>query len=225
MGPPGIHSFLHDLMQGETVSRGELQERVCKTLAPWSRGVLLRVLGGGGGGCREILQVLTLFQTKKANFPDPFSDQAFKICTRFQTWPLGRSNVINNVIITQIRSQTKKLFKSISNSQVSLFSHSFGIETINTFIHSPNISPSKTIPESRPKWAKCIAVFRPNSAQIPYPTGRHIQYMAYIREQPSPPRPCFFATSLKGSSILLHATSQQCTEQLLRVSFNCGCCI
>ena len=32
----------------ETVSRGELQQRVCKTLAPWSRGgVLLEILSGG----------------------------------------------------------------------------------------------------------------------------------------------------------------------------------
>ena len=30
----------------------------------------------------------------------------------------------------------KKFFKSISNSQVSLLFHSFGIETINTLIHS-----------------------------------------------------------------------------------------
>ena len=34
------------------------------------------------------------------------------------------------------------------------------IETINTFIHP--VVPSKTIPNSRPKWAKCIPVFRPN---------------------------------------------------------------
>ena len=32
------------------------------------------------------------------------------------------------------------------------------METINTFIHS--VVPSKTIPDSRPKWVKCIPVFR-----------------------------------------------------------------
>ena len=36
--------------------------------------------------------------------------------------------------------------------------NSFGIETINTFIHS--LVPSKTIPDSRPKWAKSIPVLR-----------------------------------------------------------------
>ena len=38
------------------------------------------------GVCRSVLQILTLFQTKKYNFPHPFSDQTFKIHTRFQTW-------------------------------------------------------------------------------------------------------------------------------------------
>ena len=45
-------------------------------------------------------------------------------------------------------------------------SYSFGIETINTFIHS--VVPSKTIPDSRPKWAKCIRpVFRPKRRKNP----------------------------------------------------------
>ena len=46
------------------------------------------------GVCRPVLQILTLFQTKKCNFPHPFSDQTSKIHTRFQTWPLGRNYVI-----------------------------------------------------------------------------------------------------------------------------------
>ena len=54
-----------------------------------------------------------------------------KIHTRFQTWPLCR----NYVIITYIRAQTKKFFKSISNLHIFL-SDSCGIETMNTFIHS-----------------------------------------------------------------------------------------
>ena len=37
-------------------------------------------------------------------------------------------------------------------------SYSFGTGTINTFIRS--VVPSKTIPDSRPKWAKSIPVFR-----------------------------------------------------------------
>ena len=40
--------------------------------------------------CHLILQILTLFQTKKCNFPH----QTSKIHTCFQTWPLGRNYVI-----------------------------------------------------------------------------------------------------------------------------------
>ena len=47
-----------------------------------------------GGVLLTILQILTLFQTKKCNFPHPFSDQTSKIHTRFQTWPLDRNYVI-----------------------------------------------------------------------------------------------------------------------------------
>ena len=51
-------------------------------LTPW-RGVLLGILGGGS----LVLQILSLFQTKKCHFPHLFSDQISKIHTHFQTWP------------------------------------------------------------------------------------------------------------------------------------------
>ena len=35
--------------------------------------------------CRPVLQILTQFQTKTCHFPQPFSDRASKIHTRFQT--------------------------------------------------------------------------------------------------------------------------------------------
>ena len=82
------------------------------------------------GMCRPVLQILTLFQTKKCNFPHPFLDQTSKIHTRFQTCPLGR----NYVIITY-RLERKQ--KNASNSfRIRRFLFLFGIETINTFIHS-----------------------------------------------------------------------------------------
>ena len=57
---------------------------------------------GGGGtpgnswwGCAaRFSKSWPLFQTKKCNFPHPFSDQTSKIHTRFQTWPLSRNYVI-----------------------------------------------------------------------------------------------------------------------------------
>ena len=49
---------------------------------------------------------LTRFQPKKCKFAHPFSDYTSKIHTRFQTWLLA---------------QSKKLFKSISNSHIRLY--------------------------------------------------------------------------------------------------------
>ena len=48
-----------------------------------------------------------------------------------------------------------------------------------------SVVPSKTIPDSRPKWAKCIPVFRPKRRKNPTRWGG--TYVAYIRESPSPP--------------------------------------
>ena len=81
------------------------------------------------GVCRPVLQILALFQTLKCYFPHPFSDQASKIHTRFQTWPLGRNYYL-------VRAQTKK-YSNPFRIRIFLFlSYSFGIETINTFIRS-----------------------------------------------------------------------------------------
>ena len=88
-------------------------------------------------------------------------------------------------------------------------SYSFGIEAINTFIHS--VVPYKTKPDSRLKWAKCLPVFRPNSAKT-LPDGAAHSYMAYIWELPPPPR-VFVITSGQiqiGTrlALILHAADQ-----------------
>ena len=54
---------------------------------------------------------------------------------------------------------------------------------IYAFTHS--VFPSKTIPDSRQKWAKSILVFRPNGAKTPPDREAHT-YIAYIRENPPP---------------------------------------
>ena len=51
-------------------------------------GVLLGILGGGV--CRSVLHILTLFQTKKCNFPRLLSDQTYKIHTRYCSDPAFR---------------------------------------------------------------------------------------------------------------------------------------
>ena len=125
---------------------------------------------------RPVPQILTRFQTKKCNFPHPFSDQTSKIHTRFQTWPLGR----NYVIITQIRAQTKN-YSNPFRIRIFLFlAYSFGVETINTFILS--VVPSKTTPDSRPKWAKRIPPFSDqNGAKtLPYGIGNCRSFLFWL---------------------------------------------
>ena len=62
--------------------------------------------------------------------------------------------------------------------RIFLFSscYSFGIETINTFVHS--VVPLKTIPDSRPKWESLYPFSDPNS--IPFEAAQ--TYMFYIRK-------------------------------------------
>ena len=54
----------------------------------WRVGVLLGILGGGV--CRSVLHILTLFQTKKCNFLRLLSDQTYKIHTRYCSDPAFR---------------------------------------------------------------------------------------------------------------------------------------
>ena len=63
-------------------------------------------------------------------------------------------------------------------------SHSFGFETINTFINSE--VPWKTIPYSKRKWAKCVPVFRPKRRKNPTRWGGTYLYGLY-KGVPSPP--------------------------------------
>ena len=138
------------------------------------------LIPGGGGGFFSVFlvgvccpgpQILTRFQTKKRNFPHPFSDLAFrhKLCYHY----------------VAVRAQTKN---SSNPFQIRIFlflSYSFGIKTINTFINS--VVPSKTIPDSRPKWAKCIPVFRPKRRKNPTWWGGTYVYGLY-KGVPPPPR-------------------------------------
>ena len=91
-----------------------------------------------GGGGRPVIQILTLFQIKNCHFPHPCSDQTSKIHTCFQTWPLDR----NYVIISWIGAQTKKFFKCISNSHVSI-SFLFTWNWNNKYVHTLPQFPRK----------------------------------------------------------------------------------
>ena len=123
------------------------------------------------GVCRPVPQILqTQFPTKKCNFPHPFSDLAFgqKLCYH----------------MVAVREQTENYSNAFQIHIFLFFSYSFGIETINTFIHS--VVPSKTIPNSRPKWAKCVPIFRPKRHKNPTQWGGTYLYSLYKGVPPSP---------------------------------------
>ena len=115
--------------------------------------------------------------------PDPISDRKMSFSR-----PVFRPSLML-VLLKLERKQKKNSLNSFrfSNSHISLslISYSFGIETINTFIHS--VVPSKTIPDSRPKWAKCILVFRPKRPKNPTRWGGKYLYSLY-EGVPPPPR-------------------------------------
>ena len=114
------------------------------------------VPGGGGGAlnswefwvgvCRPVPLILTRFQTKQYNFPHSFSDYTFKIHIRFQTW-------------LRLKRKQKNYSNPFLNRIFLFLFYSFGIETINTFIHSA--VPSKLYPIQDQNGQKCIPVFRP----------------------------------------------------------------
>ena len=120
------------------------------------------------GVCRLVLQILTLFQTKKMSFSrsHPFSDLAF------------RQTLCHNYLD---QSANKNFFKCIRSRIFLFLSYSFGNETINKFIHSR--SSLKTIPDSRQKWAK-LCPFSDQKGPKTTPFGAAHTYMAYIREYP-----------------------------------------
>ena len=71
--------------------------------------------------------------------------------------------------------------KNCLRIRIFLFSrcYSFGIETVSTFIRS--VVPSKTIPDSRPKWGSPYP-FSDQKGPKSIAFGAAQIYMAYIRE-------------------------------------------
>ena len=131
-----------------------------------ARGVLPGILGRGvfpGSGSKS----LPYFRPKNVIF-----------YIRFQTWPLKFHTQIFPQRIYVIITRSPSLLRLEQQQK----NHSFGIETINTFIHSRSSLENHT--DSRPKWTKSIPVFRPKRRKNQAGLGRHILFMAYIREYP-----------------------------------------
>ena len=79
------------------------------------------------------------------------------------------------LVLPRLECKQKKFLKFVSNAHISL-----------SFLLIWNAVPSKTIPDSRPKWAKRIPVFRPKRPKNPTPWGGTYLYSLY-KEVPPPP--------------------------------------
>ena len=88
-------------------------------------------------------------------------------------------------MLSLLRLERKqKIFKSaISNSHISFFVTDFELND-KPRSYTP-VAPSRTIPDPRPKWSKCIPVFMPKRRKnTKKPDGAVHTYTAYIREYP-----------------------------------------
>ena len=120
--------------------------------------------------------------------PDPISDLKMEfstpvfrldlIHTPFQTWPLGR----NYVIITKIIAQTKNSSNPLRIRIFLFVSYAFGIETINTFIHSRSSLKNHT--RFQTKIGKVYTRFSDQNSAKTLSDGAAHTYIAYIREYP-----------------------------------------
>ena len=112
----------------------------CSIFPRGEGGVLLEILGLVGV-CSPVLQILTPFQTEGRNY----------------------------VNIRYIRAQKKQFLKFVSiHGEFAYFSFSLTHLELKRLIRSYTpVVFSKTIPDSRPKWAKCISVFRPKRRKNP----------------------------------------------------------
>ena len=88
------------------------------------------------------------------------------------------------LVLPRLEGKQKKFLKFVSNAHISL---SFLLIWNWNDVRSSPAVPSKTIPDSRPKWAKRIPVFRPKRPKNPTPWGGTYLYSLY-KEVPPPPR-------------------------------------
>ena len=118
------------------------------------------------GVCRPVPLILTLLRTKKCHFHIRFQTKTSKIHTRFQTNPLGRKYVIK---VLRLEGNQKSSSNPVRIRLFLFLSYSFGIETINTFIHSRVSLENHTSFQNR--W------------------GTAHPFMAYIKDYHLPPPP------------------------------------
>ena len=125
------------------------------------------------GMCHPVLQILTLFQTKKCYFPHPFSD--LEMVTKHNITCLHKTEIY--VVITEIKTAAN--FEFILH----FLSYFFGIETTNTLIHNRSSLVNHT--RFQTKMGKIYTRFQTKTAQKPHPLGVARTHIAYVREYPS----------------------------------------
>ena len=117
------------------------------------------------GVCRPVLQMLTLFQTKKCYFSHLFSDLAFKKwCHHYLDY----------------NSNKKEFLKPIWIGIFLFLSYSFGTETINTIVHSRSSLENHT--RFQTKMGKECIRFETKTAQKPFGVAHR-----YVGEYPPGP--------------------------------------
>ena len=122
------------------------------------------------GVCSPVIRILTLFRSKKSHFPHPFSYLASKIQSCFQTFGIDAK-----VKGSKSQQKFKKIGKILPNAILCLLiflSHSFGEEKINSFTLSRGSLEYRT--QFQTIMVKIYTHFQTDTAQKPYPLGRHI---------------------------------------------------
>ena len=148
----------------------------CSTYLISRGGVLLGILGGG-------------VPPGSPNPDTDFRPKNVTFHTRFQTRPLKSIPVFRPCYWAEIMLSLLRLERKQENSsnpfRIRIFSflfYSFGIETINTFIHSRSSLENYT--RFQTKMGKVQTRFQTKTAQKTLPDGAAHTYIAYVREYP-----------------------------------------
>ena len=112
--------------------------------------------------------------------PDPISHQKNVIFhTRFKIWPLKSIPILRPCLqeftpsSLRLEQQQKRFLKThFEFAHFSFFSYSFGIETINTFVH-PRSSLTENHTRFQTKVCNVYTRFQTKTAQKPYLLRRH----------------------------------------------------
>ena len=165
---PAYHSRPNSQEKAKTHAHALVQNRGRgKQGALWA--ILLSPGGGGGvyslvGTCCTVLQILTLFQTKRCQFPHPFSD--VEEVTRRNITCLHKTEIMSPLL--RLERQQRDFLKSISNSHIRLsFVPRKKLKRRTQSIHSRSSFVNHTRLQIR--IGKIYTSFQTNTEQKPYP--------------------------------------------------------